>query len=791
MGNDDSVSRGGCPQHPSFGGPENSWKIAHPAYFCGRPRARLVVLRPMDFRPLLTRLILAASFGPALFAATPGAADPAPLATAAAVLSLDAERAGSRLPVAVSGVVTAAEPDWNGQFFVQDATGGVFVENLQAASPLPGDVVAIAGVSHPGAFAPIVSEPRWKKTGTAPLPPAKLVSIENLESGAEDGERIEISGIVRSLRIDGSRINVELAVGGYRLQVRAPVAAVESAPALVGARVRVRGTTATHYNAALRHLTAVAVYVPRAGDFTILESEAVDPFDQPVIPLNRLAQYRRESTPGRRIHVSGTVTLQRVGEDVFIQDRSGGIRLVCAHFVPLTPGDRIEAVGFLEYENYLPLVRDAFVRRLDARAARVPPGAPPLSELKTGRHHADLITLRGKILDRSTRPLARDEPAFSGVVTTWLIQGDGLSFTAEHEDRVESATLAAIPLGSVVDIDGVCLSEIDPAGKLKSLKLLLAAPGDLRVVSRPSWLTPERLLIGVALLSALLIVVAIWSLTVSKKNTALRDTLRELEQAQRDLQEAHDTLEQKVIERSNQLQVEMSARKTAELQFKAVLAERTRLARDLHDSLEQTLTGIALQLDTTAKLFQRSPEASSHHLSLARTWLQQSQIELRRSIWDLRSRELEQFDLASALRRSAEHLVDGTDVVLEFTASGTKGPLPEIIEENILRIGQEALTNIAKYAHASRIVIALDHDPAMLSLRVEDDGVGFDPAAATSDGGHHFGLIGMMERAKRLAGGLTVESAFGRGTKIIVEIPLAAPPQATAAAVTEPPISVS
>jgi signal transduction histidine kinase len=258
---------------------------------------------------------------------------------------------------------------------------------------------------------------------------------------------------------------------------------------------------------------------------------------------------------------------------------------------------------------------------------------------------------------------------------------------------------------------------------------------------------------------------------VAKKNAALHRVVRELELAQRELREAHDTLEQKVAERSAQLQVEMTARKSAELQFKAVLAERTRLARDLHDTIEQTLAGIALRLNAAAKLARRDPGASDEHLQLARNWLHQSQVDLRRSIWDLRSRELEQFDLAAALRSSAEQLVQGTEIALDFQTEGRPQGLPEVVEENVLRIGQEALTNIAKHAQAKRVTIRLTFDPQVLRLRIDDDGVGFAQQPTPADG--HFGLMGMGERTKRLAGGLVIRSAPGEGTSIVVEIPLA------------------
>ena len=703
--------------------------------------------------------------------AAPG--DPAePLATAAAVLSLTEAQAGRQLRIAVSGIVTAAEADWKGQFFVQDATGGVFVENQGRPGPAPGDVVTVAGVSHPGAFAPIISAPQWRVTGTAALPEPRRVSVENLEAGVEDGWRVEIAGVVRTARIDEGRLVLQLAVGGHRLEVFARVAPGLEPASLVAARVRVRGTTATHYNTALRQLTSVAVYVPRPEDFTVVEREGAPPFEQTVIPINRVAQYRRGSRSDQRVHVRGAVTFQRIGAELFLQDDSGGIRIESTQPGAFSGGDQVDAVGFLEFENFLPLLRDATLRRSGEKHAPVVPRAATVAEIQRGLRHGSVVTLRGKILDRSARPVARPAGRFAGHATTWLLQGEGLTFTVEHEDAAEDAALAAVPVGSVVEADGVCAPTVDATGKVSSLKLLLAGPAGLRVLERPSWLTPERLLAGVGLLSVGLVVVVAWLLTVAKKNAALRGLVREREQAQRLLQEAHDTLEQKVIERSAQLHVEMTARKTAEVQFKAVLAERTRLARDLHDTLEQTLTGIALHLDATAKLAQREPVAANDHLQLARNWLRQSQVGLRRSIWDLRSRELEQFDLARALRRSAEQLVDGTEIALDFRSSGDEQRLPEVVEENVLRIGQEALTNIAKHARATRVSIALEITPHSLVLRVEDNGIGFEPGASPQPGGGHFGLVGMAERAKRLAGGITIQSVPGQRTTIAVEIPL-------------------
>ena len=200
------------------------------------------------------------------------------LTNASQVLSLSAEQASLGIKISIKGVVTAAEPNWGGRFFVQDSSGGVFVENISNMQPSPGDVVTVTGISYPGGYAPIISQPRWEKEGTAPLPAAKPVAIEQLMSGAEDSQRVEISGIVRSTQVSGATLEFELVSGGYRIHVYEPIPPGMDPQSLIGSKVRVKGTAATAYNAPLRHLVAVDVYVPLLEDCVVEKTAAPDPF---------------------------------------------------------------------------------------------------------------------------------------------------------------------------------------------------------------------------------------------------------------------------------------------------------------------------------------------------------------------------------------------------------------------------------------------------------------------------------------------------------------------------------
>lgn len=205
-------------------------------------------------------------------------------------------------------------------------------------------------------------------------------------------------------------------------------------------------------------------------------------------------------------------------------------------------------------------------------------------------------------------------------------------------------------------------------------------------------------------------------------------------------------------------------------QYAAVLAERNRIARELHDTLEQSLAGIALQVDAATTTLSESPEAAKQHLALTSSLLRYSQKEARRSVWDLRSQALEQGDLATALYAVIAHqLTNGA--VIQMHIEGTPRRLSGVIENNILRIGQEAITNAVKHSHARHVDVKLKFDAGLVRLCVEDDGAGFDANKAFSAEHGHFGLLGMSERAEQLGANFSLRSRPGKGTEVVVSVP--------------------
>jgi signal transduction histidine kinase len=206
------------------------------------------------------------------------------------------------------------------------------------------------------------------------------------------------------------------------------------------------------------------------------------------------------------------------------------------------------------------------------------------------------------------------------------------------------------------------------------------------------------------------------------------------------------------------------------LEYQAVLHERTRVARELHDTVEQGLAGIALQLEAVDGSFRTAPERAGESLNVARQMLRYSLEETRRSVMDLRAQALETRDLAGALESLARQMTLNTSAQAHVRVTGPVQRLDAAKEHHLLRIGLEALTNALKHGRATRIEIELRFAPNSTDLIVTDNGQGLE-SAERATGGAHFGLQGVRERVDKLGGMLDIDSAPGAGTRLAVVIP--------------------
>ena len=240
---------------------------------------------------------------------------------------------------------------------------------------------------------------------------------------------------------------------------------------------------------------------------------------------------------------------------------------------------------------------------------------------------------------------------------------------------------------------------------------------------------------------------------------------------------------EKVTEQNEQRRVDLARLETAleenaglhaqllaQAREAGVLDERQRMAREIHDTIAQGLTGIITQLEAADQAHDR-PADRDRHLDTAKRLARESLTEARRSVEAGMPAALEAATLPDAIREVAREWSELSGIPVDVTVTGEVVPLHPEIEVALLRIGQEALTNVAKHAGATRAGLTLSYMGDVVSLDVRDDGVGFTPAERGPADGSGFGLVGMRQRVARVAGSLAIESEPGGGTAVSARLP--------------------
>ena len=206
-----------------------------------------------------------------------------------------------------------------------------------------------------------------------------------------------------------------------------------------------------------------------------------------------------------------------------------------------------------------------------------------------------------------------------------------------------------------------------------------------------------------------------------------------------------------------------------------VLAERQRLAHEIHDTLAQGFTSIVMHLEAAEQAMPANPQAALGHIDWARGTARESLAEARRVVWALRPEILEGVSLPEAIERLSARWSEESGVSTSTDVTGTSRPLSTSAEVTLLRTAQEALSNVRKHARARTVAITLSYMEDMVALDVRDDGLGFDPAQASRSNGDAaggYGLAAMRERVEQLGGRMIVESAPGEGTTLVVDLPI-------------------
>jgi signal transduction histidine kinase len=274
--------------------------------------------------------------------------------------------------------------------------------------------------------------------------------------------------------------------------------------------------------------------------------------------------------------------------------------------------------------------------------------------------------------------------------------------------------------------------------------LLVRSADDIVLVRPPSWWTPRRLLVALALVGAVLAGSVAWAVAL-RRQVALQVA---------------------------RLAGEIDKRREAAIGFRAALAERSRLANNLHDTLLQGLAGAVLQLDSCRfALLGGRADAAESQLEKSKRMVQHAANDLRNSVWALRVAPLEGRTFGESLATMADHVAVGDALRIAVYADAV-GDLPEFVGGNLLLVAQEAIRNAVHHAECATVDVRVDRDAAtqMITLTVQDDGRGFDPAQAAGTAQGNFGLQVMRERMEGMGGWLTIASTPGRGTTITATV---------------------
>lgn len=408
-----------------------------------------------------------------------------------------------------------------------------------------------------------------------------------------------------------------------------------------------------------------------------------------------------------RATVQATLTLN--GNPSYVQDSTGGAELDGLSTQGLKIGDELLVTGNpKDEETGLTLTKSQV--DLLWHGSPVPPLSVTPEDAALGKFAALLIEVNGRFIDTERR---------NG--ETWLrLEGGHQVFLARFNTAGGSSLLPQIETGSMLRLRGVCSLQPRDTQYQGGFAILLRSAEDVAVISGPPWWSLKHLIE----LGILLGVVAI--------------------------------------------AVHLSLVQVLKARFRAIMAERSRLGHELHDTLAQSFAGLSYQIQAAKKIAPKTHGVLTKHLDVALDMVRHSHAEAHRSIMMLRPQHLaEGADLSSAIEAAVEQSTIGCRIQTQFKILGTVERLPLMTTDTLYRIAQEAIANALRHGHPAFLEIILEYKPTTVSLSVIDDGVGFDTKTSQVRG---FGLAGMRERVRAMRGDFSITSAPGKGTQVQAEI---------------------
>jgi signal transduction histidine kinase len=456
---------------------------------------------------------------------------------------------------------------------------------------------------------------------------------------------------------------------------------------------------------------------------TVAKPAPRDPFSIQIKNLSDLRKFNPYASILDRVRVFGQIIYHQ-GKDCYLWDGTNSLRFITKDATPIALGDWVDVVGFPDFSGTSLVLLEALARRV-GHADLPQPYLLPNANLVNQNYEGRLVQIRGYLTDISTESSTK-------ILT---LQSGAHGFIARLSGH-QLIPLNILP-GSRVAISGVYVSmgnlprsQNNPA----SFELLVNRPTDIKLLAHPDWWTLRRVLIAFGIISIVLVGALLWIFTLRRQVSAQAAMLRE------------------TIERE------------------ATLEERARIARDIHDTLEQALAGTSLQLKALADPTHSVPPEPLRILKVAQAMIAHAQTEVRRTVRNLRLLDVRKQSLPMALSQFVANAgVDGR-IKIDVKVLGSYRAQSNQVENQLLRIGQEALTNTIKHSGAKNVIIELCYEADHLRFSIQDDGCGFNSADIDGMTSGKFGLLGMRERTDKIGGTVQITSHTGKGTTISVTL---------------------
>ena len=591
-----------------------------------------------------------------------------------------------------------------------------------------GDIIAVEGENER------YENGMWKKAcrivhlGRSPLPPPEAVPLAKLLRKDFLYWRVATEGtliFVQKDKIDTSSVRLLVKDGAAILNAGLHVGANQPTDvfALLGARLRLTGVLMPSTGA--RKIAGNYLHIDPTDGIEVIHPPPADIFDVPELSFNA------PWTPDEIVRMDsrrfeGTVLATWGGDQMMLEGKNfhrAKATLARPEELPAA-GEHVAVVGFPDSDLYginLVYARCKHLSEKKDMEAEPKPVDITLRQLLMDNHgrpringysHGRLLRIRGTVLDV--------QPSLE----LFSLNDDGLTMPVDCSSspdaiqRLEANSRIEAVILAVVETDRWRKSIVLP--QTRGIKLILRSTDDMRILSRPPWWTPTRLtVLIISLLVAIILIIAA----------------------------------NRVINR---------------IMMRRKVAERTRLAVELHDSLSQTLAGVACQIAAGHDAVADDPEAAKNLLATAERMLESSRTELKNCLFDLRNDTVDDPDFERAIRRTLTGLKPEADISIRFWVA--RSLMTDSAAHAVLCIIRELAANAIRHGAATRIRVAGTVDDGHLRFSVIDDGCGFDTNHHPGPREGHFGLAGIRERLANLGGELALSSTPGTGTKVTVKL---------------------